>query len=67
MADNNIQVLNDGTPITEKLVDKMVADVYSALEKGAYKVIPNPHGKSEPKKITNPLLRSELQEILIQP
>jgi hypothetical protein len=59
-----IETLDDGTPITDELADKLVADVYTALEQGAFRVIPNPHGKQEPRKLLDPLLRAELQEAL---
>jgi hypothetical protein len=58
------ETLDDGTPITDELADKLVADVYTALERGAYKVIPNPHGKPEPRKLTNPATRAELKAIV---
>jgi hypothetical protein len=59
-----METLDDGTPITDELADKLVADVYTSLERGAYRVIPNPHGKPEPRKLSDPLLRAKLQEAL---
>jgi hypothetical protein len=64
MADTILETLDDGTPITNELADKLVSDVYTALESGAYRVIPNPHGKQEPRKLSDPLLRAKLQEAL---
>ena len=58
------ETLDDGTPITDELVDKLVADVYTALESGAYKVIPNPHGKCAGHKLMNPSLQAELKAAL---
>ncbi|GHU64786.1 hypothetical protein FACS189447_02410 [Spirochaetia bacterium] len=40
--------LDNGTLITDEVADSLVADVYAALEKGAYKVVPNPHRKTTP-------------------
>jgi hypothetical protein len=59
-----IETLDDGMPITDELADKLVADVYTALGSGAYKAIPNPHGKPEPRKLTNRSMRVELKAIL---
>ena len=42
------ETLDNGAPLTDEAVDKLVADAYSALEKGAYKVVPNPHKRQEP-------------------
>jgi hypothetical protein len=53
MVNTIIETLDDGTPITEELADKLVADVYAALENGAYRVIPNPHRKTESRKLTD--------------
>ncbi|GBR72612.1 hypothetical protein NO1_0118 [Candidatus Termititenax aidoneus] len=63
MVKKTFETLDDGTPLTEKLVEKMVSDVYSALEKGAYRPIKNPHGKIKPIRITNQKLRSRLEKI----
>ena len=63
MVEKMFEKLDDGTPLTEKLVEKMVSDVYSALEKGAYRPIKNPHGKIKPIKITSQKLRSKLEKI----
>ena len=41
------ETLDDGAPLTDEAVDKLVADSYAALERGAYKVIPNPHKRQE--------------------
>jgi hypothetical protein len=64
MVNTILETLDDGTPITDELADKLVADVYTALERGAYKVIPNPHGKREPRKLVNPSVQAELKAIL---
>jgi hypothetical protein len=45
------ELLDDGTPLTDDVVEKLVADVYTALDRGAYKVIPNPHGPRSPLKV----------------
>jgi hypothetical protein len=50
MAD---ETLDDGTILTEETVNKIVEDVYSALDKGAYRVIPNPHKETEPLKLSS--------------
>ena len=42
------ETLDDGMLLTDEAVEKLVADAYAALERGAYKVIPNPHKKKEP-------------------
>ncbi|MDR2482966.1 MAG: hypothetical protein LBD08_04970 [Treponema sp.] len=42
------ETLDDGVLLTDDAVEKLVADAYAALERGAYKVIPNPHKKQEP-------------------
>jgi hypothetical protein len=55
--------LDDGTPITDEVADKLTADVYAALEKGAYKVIPNPHKKTAPLQLPEQR-RAELQRAL---
>jgi hypothetical protein len=65
MADKILETLDDGTPITGELADKLTADVYAALDRGAYKVIPNPHGKRETLKTSNRLLRAELEKALL--
>jgi hypothetical protein len=65
MADKILETLDDGTPITDELADKLTADVYAALENGAYKVIPNPHGKRKTLKPSNPLLQAELKKALL--
>jgi hypothetical protein len=64
MANTIIETLDDGTPITEELADKLVADVYAALENGAYRVIPNPHRKAEPRKFVNSSVLHELKAAL---
>jgi hypothetical protein len=46
------KTLDDGTVLTDKTVDKLVADAYAALEKGAYQVIPNPHKADAPVKLS---------------
>ena len=46
------ETLDNGMILTDEAVDKLVADAYIALEKGAYKVIPNPHRKHEPIKLS---------------
>jgi hypothetical protein len=37
------ETLDDGTLLTDEAVDKLVTGVYTAIEKGNYTVIPNPH------------------------
>jgi hypothetical protein len=64
MVNTAIETLDNGTPITDEVADKLVADVYAALESGAYRIIPNPHGKSKPQGLTNPLLQTELKATL---
>jgi hypothetical protein len=49
MAD---ETLDDGTILTDKAVDQIVGDVYAALDKGTYRVIPNPHKKTDPLKLS---------------
>ena len=58
-----VELLDDGTPLTDEAVDKLVADAYTALEKGAYKVIPNPHKQKEPVKLSE-RRRAELKKAL---
>ncbi|GHV94490.1 hypothetical protein AGMMS50293_08100 [Spirochaetia bacterium] len=55
--------LDNGTLITDEVADKLVADVYAALEKGAYKIIPNPHGKTKPLQLSEQR-RTALQRAL---
>ena len=57
------ETLDDGTVLTDSVVDKLVADAYTALERGAYKVIPNPHKRQEPLKLSEPR-RAELLKAL---
>jgi hypothetical protein len=57
------ETLDDGTLITDETVDKLVADVYAALEKGAYRVISNPHKKNTPLKLSKKH-QAELQHVL---
>jgi hypothetical protein len=64
MAETNIETLDDGTPLTDEVIDQIVSDVYVAIEAGKYRVIPNPHKRQGPLKITDPVLRSKLEEIL---
>jgi hypothetical protein len=59
-----IETLDDGTHITDEVADKLVADVYTTLDRGAYRVIPNPHGKPQPRKLSDPLLRAKIEEAL---
>jgi hypothetical protein len=49
MAD---KAFDEGTVLTDAAVNKIVEDVYSALDKGTYRVIPNPHRKTEPLKLS---------------
>jgi hypothetical protein len=44
------ETLDNGTVLTDETVDKLVADAYAALDKGAYQVIPNPHKAAAPVK-----------------
>ncbi|MFP3043804.1 hypothetical protein LQZ19_18485 [Treponema primitia] len=63
---NTIKTLDDGTPITDEVADKLVADVYAALDRGAYRAIPNPHGQrggTKPRKL-DASARSALQAAL---
>jgi hypothetical protein len=63
---NTIETLDDGTPLTDAVIDKLVAGVYAALDRGAYRAIPNPHGQrdgAKPRKL-NPSALSELQAAL---
>jgi hypothetical protein len=64
MAETNIETLDDGTVLTDEAIDKIVSDAYAAIEAGKYRVIPNPHKKLDPIKITDPVLRSKLEKIL---
>ena len=57
------ETLDDGAPLTDEAVDKLVADSYAALERGAYKVIPNPHKRQEPLKLSE-ARRAELLQAL---
>ena len=57
------ETLDNGVIITDEAADKLVADVYAALEKGAYKVIPNPHKKNTPLKLSK-RLQSALRRTL---
>jgi hypothetical protein len=57
------ETLDNGVIISDEVADKLVADVYAALEKGAYRVIPNPHKKNMPVKLSK-RLQSELQRAL---
>jgi hypothetical protein len=66
MAEITLETLKDGTPITVKLVDKMVADVYASLEKGEYEVMPNPHRSRKPVKTAESQFRLEIAEILAE-
>jgi hypothetical protein len=42
------KILDDGTPLTDETVDKLVADAYEALAGGKYHLITNPHKTSAP-------------------
>jgi hypothetical protein len=42
------ETLDDGTLLTDEAVDKLVTDAYTALERGNYHVIPNPHKTATP-------------------
>jgi hypothetical protein len=57
------ETLDDGTLITDEIADKLVADVYAALEKGAYRAVPNPHKKNTPLKLSKKR-QAELQRAL---
>ena len=46
------ETLDNGMILTDEAVDKLVADAYTALEKGAYTVIPNPHKTHEPVRLS---------------
>jgi hypothetical protein len=60
MAD---ETLDDGTILTDETVSKIVENVYAALDKGTYRVIPNPHKKTDPLKLS-PHQREELLKAL---
>jgi hypothetical protein len=47
------ETLDEGTVLTDEAVNKIVEDVYSALDKGTYRVIPNPHKNTEPLKLSS--------------
>jgi hypothetical protein len=51
------------TLLTEEAARRIVDDVYTALSKGAYKVVPNPHKTVKPVKLTDKR-RAELIEAL---
>jgi hypothetical protein len=56
MAD---KTLDEDTVLTDETVNKIVEDVYAALDKGKYRVLPNPHKRTEPLKLS-PHQRTEL-------
>jgi hypothetical protein len=59
------ETLDDGTLLTDEAVDKLVTDVYTAIERGNYTVIANPH-KSERSSAAAPLhLPPQLQAELL--
>jgi hypothetical protein len=62
---DRIETLDDGTPITDALAEVLVADVYAALDRGAYRAIPNPHSQrsAKPRKL-DPQARAALQAAL---
>jgi hypothetical protein len=60
MAD---ETFDEGTVLTDEAVNKIVEDVYSALDKGTYRVILNPHKKTDPLKLS-PCQRVELLKAL---
>ena len=41
-------ISDDGTLLSDEMVDKLVADAYAALERGDYHVIPNTHKTATP-------------------
>ncbi|MDR2048857.1 MAG: hypothetical protein LBP69_05330 [Treponema sp.] len=57
------ETLDDGTILTDKAVNQIVEDVYVALDKGTYRVIPNPHKKTDPLKLS-PRQQAELLRAL---
>jgi hypothetical protein len=56
------ETLDDGTLLTDEVVNTLVKDTYTALEKGAYTVIPNPH-KPERSSAAAPLKLSEQRRV----
>jgi hypothetical protein len=48
------ETLDDGSLLTDERGSRLVADAYTALERGAYKIIPNPH-KAERSSASAPL------------
>ncbi|GMO48410.1 MAG: hypothetical protein Ta2G_03960 [Termitinemataceae bacterium] len=66
MAEQIFEILPDGTLLTDDMVEKIVNDVYIALDKGNFRSILNPHGKIKPQKITDPHLHTELQDMLAE-
>jgi hypothetical protein len=61
----SFETLDGGTLLTDEAVNKIVADAYAALEKGAYKVIPNPHKRQERGKLST-RRRAELVKAVIK-
>jgi hypothetical protein len=57
------EMLDDGTILTDEAVNQIVEDVYDALDKGTYRVIPNPHKKTDPLKLS-PRRQEELLKAL---
>jgi hypothetical protein len=45
-------ISDEGTPLTDEVVDKLVTDAYAALERGDYHVILNPHKTARPIKLS---------------
>ncbi|GHU82629.1 hypothetical protein FACS189468_7030 [Spirochaetia bacterium] len=63
MADENY-TLSDGTPITDEVAEKIVEEVYNAIDRGAYKVITDKVKKTPTITIPNEeIQRQLLQEI----
>ncbi|GHV96026.1 hypothetical protein AGMMS50293_23460 [Spirochaetia bacterium] len=63
MADENY-TLSDGTVITDEVAEKIVEEVYDAIDRGAYKVITDTVRKSPTVTIPNAKIQKRLlQEI----
>jgi hypothetical protein len=63
VADENY-TLSDGTVITDEVAEKIVEEVYDAIDRGAYKVITDKFRKSPAVTIPNEKIQKQLlQEI----
>jgi hypothetical protein len=59
MADKDY-MLSDGTVITEKVAERIVQDVYDAVDRGDYKVITDTTKKTPPITIPSKEIRKQL-------